>query len=400
MRRFLVAFGLLLLSWLPATAQDLSALARLDAAASAIADDGDGLAITLSLSQPVPWRVRLADDPRRLIMDFREVDWSGIARLAVSSVHVGDLRAGSFRPGWSRLVMELRSPLRVETALMETGQGATVRLRLAPSSPTEFRTAAALPEPPEWALPPAADLPAPNPRGDGPLVVVLDPGHGGIDPGAERDGHTEAALMLTFARELKETLIRDGGFRVVMTREEDVFVPLETRISVARAAGAHVFLSLHADALAEGEAVGATIYTLADEASDEAARALAERHDRDDLLSGIDLTQQDDLVATVLMDMARTETRPRIDRLALKLREAISGSGLKMHRHPVQQAGFSVLKSPDIPSVLVELGFLSSASDLERLIDGEWRARMALAIRDGLKAWAAEDAALSSLARD
>lgn len=400
MRRFLVAFGLLLLSWLPATAQDLSALARLDAAASAIADDGDGLAITLSLSQPVPWRVRLADDPRRLIMDFREVDWSGIARLAVSSVHVGDLRAGSFRPGWSRLVMELRSPLRVETALMETGQGATVRLRLAPSSPTEFRTAAALPEPPEWALPPAADLPAPNLRGDGPLVVVLDPGHGGIDPGAERDGHTEAALMLTFARELKETLIRDGGFRVVMTREEDVFVPLETRISVARAAGAHVFLSLHADALAEGEAVGATIYTLADEASDEAARALAERHDRDDLLSGIDLTQQDDLVATVLMDMARTETRPRIDRLALKLREAISGSGLKMHRHPVQQAGFSVLKSPDIPSVLVELGFLSSASDLERLIDGEWRARMALAIRDGLKAWAAEDAALSSLARD
>ncbi len=112
-----------------------------------------------------------------------------------------------------------------------------------------------------------------------------------------------------------------------MTREEDVFRPARNRISIARAAGAHVFLSLHADALAEGEAVGATIYTLAEEASDEAAKALAERHDRDDLLSGIDLTQQDDLVATVLMDMARTETRPRIDRLALNLREAISGQG-------------------------------------------------------------------------
>ena len=206
--------------------------------------------------------------------------------------------------------------------------------------------------------------------------------------------------MLTFARALKELLIRDGGFRVVMTREEDVFVPLETRISIARAAGAHVFLSLHADALAEGEAVGATIYTLSEEASDEAARALAERHDRDDLLSGIDLTQQDDLVATVLMDMARTETRPRIDRLALNLREAISGAGLKMHRHPVQQASFSVLKSPDIPSVLIELGFLSSASDLERLIDGEWRAKMARAIRDALKAWAAQDAALLALVRN
>ena len=411
MRAVLVALGLVLLSWLPAAAQDLSALARLDVAGSSIADEGDRLSITLSLSQPVPWRVRVADDPRRLIMDFREVDWSGIAALKVDSALVSDLRAGSFRPGWSRLVMDLRVPLQVETAVMETGgidtggidtggQGATVRLRLGPATPDAFATAAAQPEPPDWALPPAAAVPEPQPRGEGPLIVVLDPGHGGIDPGAERDGHTEAALMLTFARALKELLIRDGGFRVVMTREEDVFVPLETRISIARAAGAHVFLSLHADALAEGEAVGATIYTLSEEASDEAARALAERHDRDDLLSGIDLTQQDDLVATVLMDMARTETRPRIDRLALNLREAISGAGLKMHRHPVQQASFSVLKSPDIPSVLIELGFLSSASDLERLIDGEWRAKMARAIRDALKAWAAQDAALSALVRN
>lgn len=405
MRAVLVALGLVLLSWLPAAAQDLSALARLDAESSAIVDEGEALTVTLALSQPVPWRVRVADDPRRLIMDFREVDWSGIAAMKVDSALVADLRAGSFRPGWSRLVMELRAPLRVETAAMDTGtmesgQGVTVRLQLIPAAPAEFAKAAAQPEPPEWALPPAADTPKIQPRGEGPLIVVLDPGHGGIDPGAERDGHTEAQLMLTFARELKELLIRDGGFRVVMTREEDVFVPLETRISIARAAGAHVFLSLHADALAEGEAVGATIYTLSEEASDEAAQALAERHDRDDLLSGIDLTQQDDLVATVLMDMARTDTRPRIDRLALNLREAISGQGLKMHRHPIQQASFSVLKSPDIPSVLIELGFLSSASDLERLIDAEWRAKMALAIRDALKAWAAQDAALSALVRN
>jgi len=400
MRAFMVALGLVVLSWFPATAQDLSALARLDAAASSVADRGEALEVTLALSQPVPWRVRVADDPRRLIMDFREVDWSGIAAMPRQSALVATLRAGSFRPGWSRLVMELRAPLSVETAVMETGQGATVRLRLVPATPAEFAASAAQPEPPEWALPPASSTPEPAPRGDGPLVVVLDPGHGGIDPGAERDGYTEAQLMLTFARELKELLIRDGNFRIVMTREEDVFVPLETRISIARAAGAHVFLSLHADALAEGEAVGATIYTLAEEASDEAARALAERHDRDDLLSGVDLTQQDDLVATVLMDMARTETRPRIDRLALKLQEAISGAGLKMHRHPIQQASFSVLKSPDIPSVLIELGFLSSASDLERLIDPEWRARMAQALRDALKAWSAEDAALQALVRD
>lgn len=400
MRAWLAGLILAVAACFPAAAQDLSALARLDPAASSMIDQGETLSITLQLSQPVPWRVRLADSPRRLIMDFREVDWSGVADMPRDSTRIADLRAGSFRPGWSRLVMELRAPMAVMAAEMATDTGATVRIDLFPTTPADFARQAALPEPPEWALPKAAALPAPTPRGTGPLTVVLDPGHGGIDPGAERDGHTEAELMLTFARELKELLVRDGGFRVVMTREEDVFVPLEARISVAHAAGADVFLSLHADALAEGEAVGATIYTLSEDASDEAARALAERHDRDDLLSGIDLTEQDDLVATVLMDMARTETQPRIDRLALALRQSISGAGLKMHRHPIQQAGFSVLKSPDVPSVLIELGFLSSASDLERLIDPEWRANMAAAIRDALRVWAAEDAALADMNGD
>ncbi len=397
MRSLLAALVMAVLALAPAFAQDLSALARLDPKSSSIVDQAEMVDVTLHLSQPVPWRVRLADKPRRLIMDFREVDWTGIADMPHDSTRLAGLRAGSFRPGWSRLVMELQAPLTVMSAEMNTEAGAIVRLRLAPSTPAEFARQAALPEPPEWALPTPADLPAAVSRGSGPLVVVLDPGHGGIDPGAERDGHTEAHLMLTFARELKELLVRDGGFSVVMTREEDIFVPLEARISIARAAGADVFLSLHADALAEGEAVGATIYTLSEDASDEAARTLAERHDRDDLLSGIDLTDQDDLVATVLMDMARTETTPRIDRLALALRQAISGAGLKMHRHPIQQAGFSVLKSPDVPSVLIELGFLSSASDLARLIDAEWRARMAAAIRDALRVWAAEDAVLSGM---
>jgi N-acetylmuramoyl-L-alanine amidase len=399
MRAVLWVLGVVLALWQPVAAQDLSALARLDAKASSIRDVGEGVEVTLALSQSVPWRVRLADNPPRVVMDFREVDWTGIADLPRVSVRIKDIRAGSFRPGWSRLVLELAQPVAVGQAAMETGQGAVVRLRLDPSTPAAFAAAAATPEPADWALPDAADLPIPVPRGAGPLTVVLDPGHGGIDPGAERDGHSEAALMLTFARELKEVLVRDGGFNVVLTRDDDVFVPLETRISIARESGAHVFVSLHADALAEGEAVGATLYTLSDDASDEAGRALAERHDRDDLLSGIDLTEQDDLVATVLMDMARTETAPRIDRLALHLRDAIHGADLKMHRQPFQKAGFSVLKSPDIPSILIELGFLSSASDLERLIDPDWRAKMAVALRDGLRAWAAEDAALADLTR-
>ena len=383
----------------PVLAQDgLSALARLDAGASSVRDAGAGLELRLAISQPVPWRVRVLDQPPRLVLDFREVDWRNHAAISRSASQVKDMRAGLLTPGWSRLVLELAAPLPVVTAEMQTGDaGATVVVRLGAADPARFAEAAARPEPALWALPKPADLPKPQPPGAGPLVVVLDPGHGGIDPGAERDGKTEADLMLTFARELKEQLARDSRFLPVLTREEDVFVPLETRLSIARAAGGHVFLSLHADALAEGEAVGATVYTLADEASDEASATLAERHDRADLLAGVDLTEQDDLVAVVLMDMARTETRPRIDALASALETAITGAGLTMHRHPRQEAGFSVLKSPDIPSVLLELGFLSSERDLTRLTDPAWRAKMADAVLSGLDAWAAQDQARRSL---
>ena len=400
MRIIVAAVAAVWVALCSAFAQDLTALARLDPQSSFIGDTGQGIAVSLALSQPVPWRLRVLENPPRLVLDVREVDWTGIAEVPRASVRVTDLRAGVFRPGWSRLVLELNGPFLVDQAEMRTADGAArLMLRLEPASPDDFAAKAAIPEPKDWAPPKAADLPTPERRGDGPSVVVLDPGHGGIDPGAEREGLSEADLMLTFARELKETLLRAGGFTVVLTRNEDVFVPLETRISIARAAGATVFLSLHADALAEGEAVGATLYTLAADASDAAAATLAERHDRDDLLSGVDLTGQGDLVAEVLMDMARTETMPRTQLLAETLRMAMESAGLKMHRLPLQQAGFSVLKSPEIPSVLIELGFMSSPGDLARLRDPDWRAKMAQAIVAGLQSWSVADAALQQLRR-
>lgn len=388
----------------PPVAPALSALARFDPAKSSLLQETGDLVLDLSISQPVPWRVRMLDNPPRMILDMREVDWAGLERMPQAAEPVRAMRAGIFRPGWSRLVIELDGPWQVLRAGMETGRAgaaetARLTIRLSPSSAANFAKITALPEPQEWSLPSPADVAVIARRAGGPIIVVLDPGHGGIDPGAERDGHKEADLMLTFAREFKELLARDERFKVVLTREEDIFVPLETRISVARAAGADLFLSLHADALAEGEAHGATLYTLSDAASDAAAEALAERHERDDLLAGIDLSAQDDLVATVLIDMARTETKPRIDRLVTALEASIKGADLRMHRKPHQEGGFSVLKSPDIPSVLVELGFLSSARDLKRLTDPEWRARMAAAMRDGILVWAKEDAALRA-ARD
>jgi N-acetylmuramoyl-L-alanine amidase len=378
--------------------QELSALARFAPERSSIEALPEGLRLNLAISQPVPWRVRLLADPPRLVLDVREVDWAGLETLPRPASMILGARAGVFRTGWTRAVWQLSGPHLVTAAEMITApDGATIRLDLSPADAASFAKAAGAPEPPEWAVPQGEALAEPIVRGDGPIVVVLDPGHGGIDPGAEGDGVTEAGLMLTFARELKELLLRDGRFSVVMTREEDVFVPLEARVSIARAAKADLFLSLHADALAAGEAQGATIYTLSEEASDEAAAALAERHDRDDLLAGIDLSGQDDLVAEVLMDMARTETDPRTERLATAVTAAIKAAELRMHRNPRQSGGFSVLKSPDIPSVLLEVGFLSSSRDLKLLGDSKWRRQMAEAILAGLIFWSEEDRTLRAV---
>ena len=400
-------FFMVLALWAGATqAQDLSALARLDASRSFVRNEGrGGLAIDLHLTQAVPYRVFTLDNPMRLVVDFREVDWGAGAPEAIfDATSASGVRFGLYRPGWSRMVVDLVTPMAVKTAGMVTDPSegeATVQLRLVATSNQEFATRSGAPESAIWGQPEIAKVTVPIKRrtGDGPLVVVLDPGHGGIDPGAQTDGVSEAQLMLAFARELKEVLTRAGGYQVVMTRNEDVFVPLETRVSIARAAGADVFISLHADALSEGHAAGATVYTLSETASDEASAKLAERHERGDLLAGVDLADQDDVIAGVLMDLARLETAPRsgklADQLVIGLQEALG----KMHKRPRQSAGFSVLKAPDIPSVLIELGFLSSAADLENLSSPVWRGWAASGIRGALDAWAATDAAEAQLLR-
>lgn len=376
---------------------------------TALARTREGASITgsrtvemvLPLSQGVPFRIFSQAGPDRITIEFSEVDWSGFAPEAMDqSEAIEAVRVGALRPGWSRMELLLSRPLRLESAAMsrEGAAGSRLTLRLVPQSAEGFAAAAATSADTATLAPDAAPQVKQRQTGDRPLVVVLDPGHGGLDPGAERGETTEADLMLTFARELKEALLRAGNFDVVLTREEDVFVPLETRLTVARAVGADVFLSLHADAIAEGRASGATIYTLSETASDAASQKLAERHDRTDLLAGVDLEGHDDVVAGVLMDMARTETAPRSDRLADALVAELSAT-VGMHKRPRLEAGFSVLKAPDIPSVLIELGFMSSPRDLERLTDAAWRAKAAWALRDGLMKWAADDAAEARLLR-
>ncbi|KPP85484.1 MAG: N-acetylmuramoyl-L-alanine amidase [Rhodobacteraceae bacterium HLUCCO07] len=397
--QFLWVLALIWLA-LPAIAQDLSGLARVDPDQSLLVDQGDETILDLHLSQGVPYRFFSLEDPDRLVIDFREADWDGLDAHAFNrSERVEAVRFGGFRPGWSRMVLDLSQPMKVRQSDMRidrVNSAAHLRLHFAPVTREEFSRLSTKPDTPDWGVaapsPPAVDA-------DGRVVVVLDPGHGGIDPGAMRDGHTEKDLMLTFARELREALLRVDGIEVVLTRDSDVFVSLERRVAIAHQAGAHLFLSLHADALSEGQATGATVHTLSDQASDQASALLAERHNRADILAGIDLTGTDDTVADILMDLARVETQPRAEQLSEALIDALRSAGAPLNRRPYRSAAFSVLKAADIPSVLLEIGFMSSERDLTNVTDPEWRRQMAEALRDGIQAWIIMDASLRALVR-
>jgi N-acetylmuramoyl-L-alanine amidase len=193
---------------------------------------------------------------------------------------------------------------------------------------------------------------------------------------------------------------RSGTMRAVLTRQADVFVPLSERMTIARAAGAEVLLSLHADALEENEAArGASVYTLSREALDTASTRMAERHERGDLLAGLDLSGQDDTVATVLMDLARQETGPAALRLADALVAAMAQAGAEMNSRPRREGPLAVLNAADFPSVLIEAGFLSSRADRERLSTPEGRAPVVAGILAGLETWAAEEAVRRDLLR-
>ncbi|MCP1168025.1 N-acetylmuramoyl-L-alanine amidase, partial [Limimaricola sp. ASW11-118] len=242
-------------------------------------------------------------------------------------------------------------------------------------------------------------LPAPERAAQGPLVVAVDAGHGGVDPGAMREGLVEADLMLRLARETAEAINRTGTMRAVLTRDEDAFVSLSERMTIARAEGAGLLLSLHADALEEDAASGGSVYTLSDAAQDAASSRMVERHQRGDLLSGLDLSRQDDRVATALMDLARLDTAPQSARLASALVAALREAGAHLNTRPRRSAPLAVLNAADFPSVLVEVGFLSNAGDRARLIDPVGRARIVSGLVAGLQAWAAEEAARAPLRR-
>lgn len=384
----------------PLSAQEA---ARLTQGASSLTVTGQGwggpppMRLRLALTQAVPYRVYLVDDPIRLIVDMKGVDLAGVSPDDLFGADlVPAVRWGGSQRGWSRVVVELPGPYRVASAGQRAATAQpdiTVDLRpvrLAEFAPRASATTALR------ALPSPVDLPDATPLQG--LTVALDPGHGGFDPGAQAGGETEAVIVLDFAHELRAAL-QARGVSVVMTRDDDSFVRLEHRMTLARTEGADLFLSLHADALPQGQAAGATVYLWNPASDDRAARQLALRHDRDDLLAGVDLKGQDDALAGVLMDMARTDTQPRSENFARWLTSRMALMGIGLHARPVQGAAFSVLKSPDIPSALLELGFISDPTDRARMTDPAWRARMVEVVADAVTGWARDDQARAAMLR-
>lgn len=380
--RILAPVMVLLWSTVPMAA-DPSALAQLGPDGAVIADQSGAVEIRVDLTQAVPWRVHLLNAPPRVAVEFSELVWSEVPDVRSGSV--ADVLTERHDAGWSRMVALLQEPLDVETAEMTVQDDGRAQLlvTLVPVTAEDFREVAQEEAPVFAARGAGSELP----------VIAIDPGHGGRDPGAQADGLKEADLMLEIARQLKDDLIRTGRYDVVLTRQEDVFVPLEERLTRARDAGADVFLSLHADALAEdaGPASGVTLYTLAPEAAADAADRLAERHEGTDVLNGVDLTGTGDDVTVALLQLARQDSAPRSNALGDAIIQAFQSSGLVVNSRPLREADLSVLKSAGTPSVLVELGFLSNAQDRERLTSQDWRTSASLAMRDALLLWSDED---------
>ena len=363
--------------------QDTQARTRETVANDArLAGDRDHTRFIADLSKKVDISVFSLADPYRVIIDLPEVNFQMPPGLGTEKRGlVTGYRYGLFAPGKSRIVIDVKTPFLVDKAFVldeRPDQPARLVVDLVPSDRTTFLAklrdvksppVGSIPQPPKPAVVTAKAKP----------VIVLDPGHGGIDPGtASTDGTTEKEVVLAFAKTLRQRLEEKGDYQVYLTREDDTFLALRERVEFAQSKGANLFVSIHADSLPKhtSEASGATVYTLSEQASDDEAKELAAKENFSDAIAGVDLpSDRDEVVANILIDLAQRETQNR----SIIFAKSVVGemNPAELHRKSMKSAGFRVLKSPDVPSVLLELGFLSNPDDEKRLTSEEWRAAMA-----------------------
>lgn len=398
---------------------------------------GDSARFVLHLDRRVAFRLFTLANPYRVVVDLPEVGWQLPTKPLPGKQGVfNGLRYGLFRPGNSRIVFEFQYPVRVADAYVTPGAGRAAfelvldaqrtsaeafaaSVAMPPREIADLRPRGAAAKPPASAAAssrletitqrtaalvapanaspvrravPVVDqilaanyLPMPPRRPGGrssahrPLVVI-DPGHGGVDPGAQsRHGIYEKHVVLALGREIARQLRASGRYRAELTRDRDVFIRLRDRVAIARKKKADIFISVHADSIRNSKVSGPSVYTLSEKASDKEAAELAERENKADLIAGMDLSHESADVANILIDLAQRESMNQSARFAGHLVSEL-GNKTKVLPRPHRFAGFAVLKAPDLPSVLLETGFLSNRDDERRLTSKSYRRQLASAI--------------------
>ncbi|KAB0518089.1 N-acetylmuramoyl-L-alanine amidase [Pseudomonas extremorientalis] len=340
----------------------------------------DKLRLVFDLSGPVQYKTFTLSAPERLIIDLSGAGLSGdFSQLALKNSGITSIRSGHFGKGDTRIVLDLVAPMQLNSFLLPPQDGQGHRLVLDLTSATQV--------PRQMAAEPAPRVDKAHPKRD--IIVVVDPGHGGKDPGAVGSkGQREKDVVLSIAQLLAKRLKREKGFDVKLVRNDDFFVPLRKRVEIAHKHNADMFISVHADAAPRITASGASVYALSEGGATSAtARFMAQRENGADLLGAtslLNLKDKDPMLAGVILDMSMNATIAS----SLQLGHSILGSleGItSLHQKRVEQAGFAVLKSPDVPSILVETGFISNARDSARLVTARHQQAVADGLFEGLK---------------
>lgn len=375
--------------------------------------------ITLEYEKPIKYTQSLVKDPWRLVVDLEDVEFNSVlqnlpGKISETDPYIKLIRAGRNKPGVIRLVIELKDEIKPQVfTLAPIGEyGHRLVLDLYPAQPVDPLMALLdkLPDHDARAVVTEApkplenrdkgktihEHPADKPAVTRMIIVTLDPGHGGEDPGAVgRGGNYEKHVTLSVARRLKAKIDAEENMRSVMTRDSDFFVPLGQRVAKARRVQADLFVSIHADAFIKPTARGSSVFVLSDHgASSSAARWLANKENAADLIGGVNINVKDPYLARTLLDLSQTATLTD----SLKLGRDVLGELGRintLHKGQVEQAGFAVLKAPDIPSILVETAFISNPEEEKRLVDEDYQDQMAEAILKGIKRYFAKNPPLA-----
>ncbi len=354
-----------------------------------LGEQGDVTRLVIDFGQgnSAPQNVFTLADPYRVVIDLQDVDFqlppeAGKAGRGL----VTGFRYGQFQEGLSRIVVDATGPVAISRHFAlpaQSGFGHRIVLDIKSATEAEFAQSVGLGRPittPTAAAPPVTTPQEPTANIDRKRVVVIDAGHGGVDPGTHgQSGALEKDVVLAFAKELGNQLRATGRYEVHLTRDTDRFIPLRERVNITRRHNADLFLSVHADAIQRRGVSGMSIYTLSENASDKEAAALAAKENQSDVIAGVDLQGESSEVTDILIDLAQRETKNfsvRFARTVVRNAEGVTPLLQRTHRF----AGFRVLKAPDVPSVLVELGFLTNRSDERNLTTSSWRRRVAGAL--------------------